>query len=344
MLLPSALPQARGNHYGDDENAAKLGFYLFFDANLGSGVACVNCHSPETAFGDSKPVSMGKSLGIRHTPTVFNAARLKVFFWDGRADSLWSQPLFPMESAAEMATTRLAVAHFIASRPAYRADYEAAFGTMPDVSSWPAAGKPGDPPFDRLPADVRYEVNRVYANVGKAFEAYMRKNNSGPSSFDAYLGGDSTQLTDVAKRGLQVFLEHGCASCHGGPMLTDEGFHDVGFPSMAGAAPDPGRIAGISVLEASLFNESGPFADPDTGAAPETIVPVAPGAFRTPSLRNVNRAGPYGHDGALATLDDVMAVHATDLSKTERGEVISFLQSLTGATPPLPWSNWPSPQ
>jgi cytochrome c peroxidase len=243
-----------------------------------------------------------------------------------------------------MATTRLAVAHFVASRSVYRAGYEAAFGAMPDVSAWPAAGKPGDPAFDRLPADVKYEINRTYANVGKAFEAYMRKNASGASAFDAYLTGDPSQLTDPAKRGVQVFLEHGCASCHGGPMLTDEGFHDVGFPSMAGAAPDPGRTAGIPVLAANVFNESGPFSDPDTGAAPETIVPVAPGAFRTPSLRNVARAGPYGHDGALPTLDDVMAIHAKDLSKTERGEVIAFLQSLTGAIPPLPWSNWPSPQ
>ena len=54
----------------------------------GSGVACVTCHAPETLFSDPKPVSMGKSLGIRHTPTIFNAARLAVFFCDGRADSL----------------------------------------------------------------------------------------------------------------------------------------------------------------------------------------------------------------------------------------------------------------
>jgi cytochrome c peroxidase len=344
MLLASALPPARGNRYGDDKDAATLGFYLFFDTEFGSGVGCVTCHSPETSFADSKPVSKGKTLGIRHTPTVFNAARLKVFFWDGRADSLWSQPLFPIESSAEMGSSRLAVAHFIASHSSYRTGYEAVFGPLPDVSSWPAAGKPGDPPFDRLPADVKYQVDRVFANVGKAFEAYMRKNDSGPSSFDAYVAGGSTRMTDAAKRGLGVFLEHGCASCHGGPMLTDEGFHDVGFPSMPGAAPDPGRTAGIPVLEANPFNESGPFADPDTSAAPETIAPVAPGAFRTPSLRNVARAGPYGHDGALATLDDVMAIHAKDMSETERGDVIAFLQSLTGAVPPLPWSNWPSPQ
>jgi cytochrome c peroxidase len=345
MLLPATLPEARGNAHGDDDDAAMLGFQLFFDSDLGNGVGCVQCHAPEAAFTDRKPVSTGRGVGTRNAPTAFNAARLRVIFWDGRADSVWSQPLFAIENPLEMDSSRLQLAHLIAGDTALRPAYEKVFGPLPDLSAWPASGKPGDAAFDALAPDVQTEANRIAANVGKALEAYMRKNTSGPSMFDAYLGGDTTQITDVAKRGLEAFVDAKCVTCHSGPMLTDEGFHDVGFPSLPGAAPDPGRSGGIPILEANPFNLGGPYADPGTDAvAPQVETGVAPGEFRTPSLRNVAHTAPYGHDGALTTLDDVLALHAPGVDADTRGTIISFLQTLNGATPPRPWSNWPSPQ
>jgi cytochrome c peroxidase len=244
-----------------------------------------------------------------------------------------------------MASSRLELAHFIGNDALLRPAYEGVFGTLPDMAGWPSAGKPGDPAFDVLPADAQGQVNRLAANVGKSLEAYMRKNTSGAAPLDAYLGGDASQLTDEAIRGLEVFIDHGCASCHGGSMLTDEKFHDVGFPSLPGAMPDPGRSGGASILQNDIFNLAGPYADPGTGAVPPVIEPhPLQGAFRTPSLRNVVRTPPYGHDGALATLDDVLAVHAPDMNAADRGAVVAFFQTLNGSLPALPWSNWPSPQ
>jgi cytochrome c peroxidase len=343
MQMADALPPARGDMYADNEDAANLGFKLFFDANLGSGVSCAVCHAPESAFTDRLPVSTGKTIGTRNTPTVFNAARLSVFFWDGRADSLWSQPLFPLENPAEMATDRLTVAQFISTT--YDAEYESAFGPLPDMSSWPAAGKPGDAAFDNLSPDTQTDVNRFFSNIGKAFEAYMRKNCAGSAPLDAFLKGDSTQIISAAQRGLQVFLSNKCQSCHSGPMLTDEQFHDVGFPSLPDAAPDLGRAAGLPELQADIFNLSGPFADPGPGV-PGTIPsgPAVRGAFRTPSLRNVTQTFPYGHDGALTSLSDVLAVHAPGIGVDDQGDLQAFFGTLTGEYPPLPWSNWPTPQ
>jgi cytochrome c peroxidase len=341
MVLPAALPPAVGNMYGDNVQAAQLGFKLFFDLNLGLGVGCATCHAPELTFTDRIAVAEGKDAGTRNTPTAFNAARLSVLFWDGRADSLWSQPLFAIENPVEMGSSRLSLAHYMAQN--YRSAYEGIFGPMPgDLDSWPASGRPGDAAFDGLPPTTQDEVNRVAANVGKAFQAYMRLNTSGQSPFDRFLEGDSTQITEVAQNGLALFLKKGCPSCHSGPLLSDEAFHDVQFPGLPDAQPDPGRAAAIAILQANVFNLAGPYADPGPGV-PGVIPSEAgeEGAFRTPSLRNVANTFPYGHDGQLATLADVLALHAPNLTEDETGELIAFLQALSGDDPPPPWNNWP---
>ena len=348
MALPAELPAARGNQYGDDLGAAELGFDLFFDSNLGSGVSCATCHSPELAFVDRKPVSVvkgGQLKGTRNAPTTFNAAHLNVFFWDGRADSLWSQALGPLENPVEQNTSRLALAHVIDAK--YKASYESVFGALPDVSSWPATGKPGDAAFDALPSDEQDQVNRFFSNIGKSLEAYMRKNATSRAPLDAFLAGDSEQLSAPAQHGLEVFLAQGCQSCHSGPMLTDERFHEVGFPSLPGAAPDSGRAGGIPKLQQDIFNLAGPYADPVPAGAKVSMPSVGAGdmgAFRTPSLRNVSKTFPYGHDGALPSLSDVIALHAPGLSAEDQADLLVFFQALNGNYPLPPWNNWPSPQ
>lgn len=336
------LPPGRGNRYADDETAATLGFHLFFSTELGSGTGCPTCHLPELAFTDRTSVSTGKNQGTRNAPTVFNAARLHVIFWDGRADSVWSQPLFAIENPDEMASSRLELAHLIADTSALHDDYETVFGPLPDMTDWPLVGKPGDAAFDGLAAETQNEVNRLAANAGKAFEAYERKNATGASLLDRFLGGDTAQLIPAAQRGLQVFLDQKCDSCHAGPLLSDEAFHDVGFPSLPDAVADLGRSQGIPVLKANVFNLDGPYADPGPGVPGDMPSDHAvPGAFRTPSLRNVTRTAPYGHDGALATLSEVLELHAPDTTEEERGNLLAFLQALNGDYPPAPWNNWP---
>ena len=295
-------------------------------------------------------VSMGKALGTRNAPTVFNAGRMSVIFWDGRADSLWSQPLFAIENPVEMASSRLALAHYVADTPALQALYvqtfSAAGASMPDLTGYPPTGKPGDPSFDTLSSQQQDTVNRIAANVGKALQAYMRLNSAGPAPLDAYLSGDGSAMNLVALQGLGLFVTAGCIDCHSGPMLTDQGFHQVALPSLPGAAHDPGRAGALAILQANVFNLEGPYADltPSDGfvAPPEPANPD--GAFRTPSLRNVTETAPYGHDGALASLTDVLAVHAPTLTATEQAELIAFFRTLTGQEPPRPWSTWPAPQ
>jgi cytochrome c peroxidase len=343
MALPAALPPARGNAKGDDTDAAALGFAVFFDARFSADetVRCATCHVPEDRFADGKPTSTGLSRVTRHAPTLLNAARMHWIFWDGRADSVWSQPLFAIENPLEMGFTRLELAHAIALR--YAPDYEKVFGTLPelgDAARFPAKGRPGDPAWDAMSASDRDAVNLVAANVGKALEAYVRKLAAGPSALERFLAGDGAALDTDQRAGLVRFVKNKCADCHGGSLLSDQKFHALGVPAWPGDPIDVGREGAYATLAASPFTASGRFWD-----GPKEDVPTTPdagdhGAFRTPSLRNLTRSGPWGHNGRFATLDDAIAFHGP-ISDSDRAAIVRFLEALDGTYPRPPWNDWP---
>ena len=347
LALPSALPAAGGNRVADDPDAASLGFLAFFDPRFSGlpDVRCASCHLPEHGFAERKAVSevvAGRPLA-RNSLSILNAAWSgPYYFWDGRADSLWSQPLFALESPDEMASSRLAVAHAVYDTPSYRSRYEALFGPLPDLSDrarFPAQGKPGDASFDAMaPADAA-AINQLFVNFGKALEAYIRKVATGPGDLDRFLAGERAALDPAAQRGLTLFAEKGCITCHAGPALTDRAFHRMGPTS------DRGRAAAVDVLLRNEFNSAGAYWD-DTGVRPplpESERAEDDGAFRTPTLRNLPRTAPYGHDGAYPTLEALLATqHGAALTEPEQSDMVIFLLSLNGRYPERPWSDWPA--
>ena len=341
--LPDALPVARGNRYADDVRAAELGRAIFFDQGFATipEVSCATCHSPSLAFGDGHrtPEVILGSPGPRNSPSLLVSARLEGFFlWDGRADSLWSQPLGAFENPIEMGTTRLAIAHRIADEAAYRSEYEAIFGALPpldDLERFPASGMPGMASWDAMTAEDRDAIDRVVANVGKALEAYLRRIVSGPSALDRYLDGDRHAMPPEARRGLARFVESGCAGCHSGPMLTDERFH------VGREMDDRGRAHGIEQLLESPFNSEGPYFDRDAGEALE--LPLGPEerdehAFRTPSLRNVTLTAPYEHDGSRS-LDEILAARGILYEEGDEVVIDAFFSQLVGDPPPAEWTH-----
>ncbi len=362
LKLPDSLPPARGNDVAENSDAALLGFEIFYDARFSgnANVRCATCHKPEADFGDALPLSQGMGTTARNAPTILDAAWNRWQFWDGRADSLWSQPLYPTENPAEMGFTRLGVAHLLAR--AFPDAYAKVFGPLPDLSDatrFPAAGRPGDPDWDQMATADQDTVNLIFANYGKALEAYMRKIAAGPAPLDAFLAGDRKALSPEAQRGLVVFAESGCLKCHSGPTLSDHGFHDLGVPQPPGSPADPGRDAGRILLARSIFNDHGPYYDgpaPQDPPAPGDGRPADEGAFRTPSLRNVALSAPYGHDGVFDTLEAVVDFHLKGgagaqvdpllephaLSDADRAALLTFLrEGLTGRYPDPPWNNWP---
>ena len=362
MALPDALPPARGNAKGDDPDAAALGFAVFFDARFSKGqsVRCATCHNPENRFADGKPTSTGLARVTRNAPTLLNAARNRWSFWDGRADSVWSQPLFAFENPPEMDFTRLEIAHAVALL--YAPDYEKVFGPLPpldDNARFPARGKPGDPAWESMTASDRDAVDLVAANVGKALEAYVRKLAAGPSALDRFLAGDGSALDADQRAGLVVFVKNGCPSCHDGPLLSDQKFHALDVAAWPGDPVDVGREAAYATLAASPFTAQGPYWDGPKEDVPLTPSPGDQGAFRTPTLRNVTQSGPWGHDGRFATLADAISFHGPNaaadptagprdpllsqapLTDLDLNRLVRFLESLDGTYPLPPWNDWP---
>ena len=388
-----ALPPDPTNRWADDPRAAALGQEFFFDTrfsgplgpdndgvtngSLGkpgqwNKVSCASCHDPSNGGSDHRTTantSLAAGWTGRNAPSVVNAAYSPVWqFWDGRKDSLWSHALGPPESAVEHNGTRLQFAHLIYDR--YRAEYEAIFGPLPeltDLSRFPATGKPGDASFDRMSPEDQTAVNRVYANFGKAIAAYERRLVSRNSAFDRLLAGDENALDGAATRGAKLFIGRAsCNECHRGPTFTDYQFHNVGAPQVGPhvAQTDTGRADGIAKVLGDPFNRAGQFSDhrEDEHLRSLAVSPADIGSFKTPGLRSVSRTAPYMHDGVYATLWDVLqhyrfggstgsfagtkspAIQPLNLSDRDLNDLIAFLESLDGeplpdalvTAPPLP--------
>jgi len=368
---PDPPPADSTNVFADDPRAARLGHRLFFDARLSSSgtISCASCHDPSKGFADGLQRAKGIDVGTRHTPTLWNVAYQRWYFWDGRSDSLWAQALQPIERDIEMDGDRLAVAHLIADDPELRRAYEAIFGTLPsfdDESRFPKRGKPGvgkDPRFkawsSMTPAD-QSSVNRVFVNVAKALAAYQRKLVSRNAPFDRFAAAlaDGTEtdgrLPPAARRGLRLFIGRGnCRVCHSGPTFSDGEFHNIMVPPVDGGYPkDRGRYDASTLLKADPFNAAGEFSDDRTSVRARLTqrlkqTPEQWGQFKTPGLRNVARTAPYMHQGQYGTLREVLEHYSTledavqfghhqdqllvplNLTEQDMSDLEAFLRSLT---------------
>ena len=120
-----APPPDPGNRFGDDPAAAALGEALFSDPALSRDgkISCQTCHEPERAFSDGRAHSVGLAPMRRNAPSLLDVAYQRWFFWDGRADSLWSQALAPLEHADEMGASRTAVVSSACSSGASACDH-----------------------------------------------------------------------------------------------------------------------------------------------------------------------------------------------------------------------------
>ena len=332
-------PRDPTNRVADDPRAIALGERLFADTGFSptNGVSCATCHAPQRDFADGRPQGFGLRRLDRNSPAVRVSAYFRWQFWDGRADSLWSQALGPVENPSEMGFTRLGVAHRLAAR--YRDEYTALFGPLPaldEAARFPAGGRPGDPAWEAMTPSDQDAVNRVFSNFGKALAAFERTLRPGTTAFDRYLAGDFNAMTPRARDGLRLFLDAGCAQCHHGPALSDDSFHNIGMGTgrMDGAG-DRGRYDGVPALLSSPFRADGPYSDDRAVGAHLAGLARADamdGMFRTPTLRNVARTGPWGHGGTLTTLEAVV-LHYADIARgmnAERGVVGALDPHLVG--------------
>jgi cytochrome c peroxidase len=171
--------------------------------------------------------------------------------------------------------------------------------------------------------EYRTQFQSVFAedvtteNVPKALAAFLRTLVTTRSRWLRFRDGDEKALSAAARRGWAIFGKAGCTTCHNGALLTDQQFHNVGI-GMSAAKPDLGRG---NVVREDRYR----------------------GAFKTPTLVDIPRTGPYFHDGSAATLEhavDVMlgggipnphldaALKPVKLTARERTALLAFLRAL----------------
>ena len=265
--VPDAPPPDPTNEVADSPAARALGEALFFDTALSpsGSVACSTCHAEDEALSDGLPRAVGVAEGPRRTPSIALASHARWQNWDGRADSLWAQALGPFENELEYDSSRVFVARRVLSN--YASAYLAAFpgSLLPNTTAWPAAGKPGEPAYDALPAAEQHAITQVFVNIGKAIAAYERTFRVAPTAFDSYVQGNSGALSQEEKYGLQLFVRKGCTQCHWGPRLTDDAFHDTHAEApLPSRRVDGGRAQGIEHWLTSEFRADGAWADQPT--------------------------------------------------------------------------------
>jgi len=152
----------------------------------------------------------------------------------------------------------------------------------------------------------------TYDNVGRAIGAFERGLVT-PSRWDAYLKGDTAALTVQEKRGARTFIAAGCTACHVGTYVGGQLFQKAGLVNPWPDTTDSGRIA-------------------VTKAASDRFV------FKVPTLRNVEKTGPYFSDGSVSSLDSAIVMMGryqlgVALTEPQVQDIHVWLRTLTGEIP-----------
>ena len=320
-------------------------------------IACATCHQPglattdrvalgfgegPTGAGPERRVGPTKATGVhqrlpRNTPALFNlgANEFTRLLHDGRVETdpegyyeggfisparwrlpkglanvLAVQAMFPVVSPIEMAgqegENSIADAvvrnHLVGPGGAWEQLGERLQG----IDEYVELFKEAFPDEVAAPTDVSYVLA---ANAIAAFEASAFRADRSP--FDRYLSGDDDALGPEAARGMSLFYGRaGCSSCHAGKFQTDHDFHAIAMPQIGPGKADGGDTGYWAATGEKAFPE-------DLGRGRVTLDSEDDFKFRTPSLRNVEVTGPWGHDGAYRTLEDIVRHHADPVTALE---------------------------
>ncbi|CAM2009697.1 cytochrome-c peroxidase [Acanthopleuribacter pedis] len=281
-------------------------------------------------YGWSSSFEMLEQVTSRKSPPATDAAYSPELFWDGRAGTtlldpdtgnvviadgaaLENQALGPPLSDAEMAhttrdwdeiTTKLASAQPLVLSP----------GIPSDLADW-INGRG----YPELFSEAFGDDGITAVRVAMAIATYERTTFSDQTPHDQDLRNE-INLPQQERQGRQVFIQRGCATCHGGATFSDNNYHYIGV------RPN----------------------DEDNGRFDVTGNNGDRGRFRTPALRNIALRAPYFHDGSAATLAEVVEFYdrggdfdapnknnrivPLNMSDDEKEALVAFMQnSLTDA-------------
>jgi len=267
-----------------------LGRYLFYDGRMSgrtspdSLMSCGTCHLQSRSFEcgiDNPKFIGGHPFGITgiKTPHVMLPMMNLVFnnngyFWNGQISA--SNPNPNQRTIEDIVFMGVIAPHELQGDSVRTVNMIKSIPGYPDLF---------------LKAFGSSKV--TFKNISRAIAQFIRTLISSNSKFDKYLRGE-VALSDDELGGLGVFTtENGgdCFHCHGSggnPLFTTNLYYNNGKQSDFTGANDDIR---------DRFHVTGD--------------PMDLGAYRAPSLRNIDLTGPYMHDGRFKTLDEVLDFYST---------------------------------
>ncbi|MCR2064158.1 cytochrome-c peroxidase [Campylobacter helveticus] len=271
---------------------AELGKKLYFEPRLSKSgiISCNTCHNLGLGGTDGIAAAVGHKWTANphhlNSPTVYNSVLNNVQFWDGRAGTLADQAKGPIEAEPEMATPAKLAVQKISSLPEYVKEFKKIYG----------------------------KSGVTFDNIADAIANFERTLIT-PSRFDKFLDGDEKALTKDEQKGLRLFIDKGCVTCHSGVNLG-------------------GSMQAFEVAAKYKFSNLGDFKGD------------ANGMVKTPTLRNVAETAPYFHNGAIWSLRDAIKEMGSvqlgiKISNSEAKSIEKFLHTLTGDKPAIIYPQLP---
>ncbi len=288
----------------------RLGKRLYFDPRVSKSglISCNWCHNLGLGGVDGIPKAIGHKWASNphhlNSPTVYNAVFFKRQFWNGRSESLEDQAQGPIQAGVEMAMDHKVLAKRINSIPAYVDEFKKAYGE-----------------------DIKIDLKSI-ANAIATFERTLIT----PSRYDDFLNGDEKALSPKEQKGLKIFIEKGCVTCH----------NDIALG---------GRMKPFELNSKYKFRDVGDFVENNK-------------IIKVPTLRNITETAPYFHNGQFWDLKEVIKemgkvqvgykikgdkdnntlsikIMPISLNYKEVDNILEFLKSLKGRKPKIIYPQLP---
>ena len=181
---------------------------------------------------------------------------------------------------------------------------------MPDVMRKIRSVKEYSNLFKKAFGDDAIDPDRMT----EAIASFEKTIVSRKSRFDDFLEGNKKALTNSELRGLNLFRTKArCMNCHNGSLFSDNQFHNTGLTHG------------------------------DDGYYKVTHKDEDKGKFKTPSLRDVVKTGPWMHDGSFTDLSQVISryniakappgssdlIRSIGLTNKEMKDLLAFLKAIS---------------
>jgi cytochrome c peroxidase len=288
---------------------------LFSDASLSknNNISCASCHNPQKAFTDGKVTSLTNihdNITKRNSPTVLYAGFQKSFFYDLRSQDLENQIESVMKNPNEFDLTPKEIKKKILADPALSNYFKKAYPDKAEITP--------------------YEIRNAIA-------VYVRSLMPFNAKIDQYFKGKGS-LNASEQNGFNLFAGKAkCATCHFIPVYNGT------IPPWFNNTES--EVIGVP----NSIKWENAVVDGDVGRYNINQLEQLKYAFKTPTVRNVEKTGPYMHNGVYNKLEEVIKFYELgggngigmnleyqtlpfdnlQLTPKEKIDLISFMLALT---------------